>query len=108
MNDLTRERLATLYLNHGTARVRLKQWTLRNVVVFVVEVVVRDRSRREEFERLGVLLAQAFGDREAVHVGTRSALRRRHVAAEHLLRGRRVARETSGALSEYLTQGMWY
>ena len=81
-----------LYLNHFTERVRLNYWGTRDHVVPISDILVEDRSLREKVERLRVLLAEAFGDREAVDVGARATFHRLHLATEQL-HGTRVARD---------------
>ena len=85
--------LCLLYLNHGTEWVRLKYWTIRNEMVLIIHILVRDWSLRKKLERLRVLLTQAFGDCKTVHVRALTTLGRGQEAAEHL-GWRRVARTT--------------
>ena len=63
-----------MHLNHFAERVGRNYWAIRDHVVAVIHILIRDRRLRQELERVRVLLAEAFGDRETVHIVGRATL----------------------------------
>lgn len=76
--------LSGQYLIDEAVRAHPKNRTIGNVIISILEGLVRQRSLRKELKRLRVFLTQAFGNRETVDVEARTTVGCLYLAVEHL------------------------